>query len=202
MLIDYRKKAEEFTNPGYQNQLSDLKANYDRIVQQSKDNTQVSQNNYSNQVLGRGLGRSSIATTGLAGIQDAGNKILNNVELDHTRELTKLDNNREMQMQDLMDRWEQRDKQEDLERQRIAYSRGSGQNSSPNNKGNDIISMAWQEFQRQNQSGNDYNWLKSNAETLKRDIGTTEYNKMLAAFYEDVRKRQQASALASKIRME
>lgn len=56
--------------------------NFDKQLEQNTINTTKSQNNYLNNSLSRGLGRSTIATSGAAGIQDSGNKIANVVEQD------------------------------------------------------------------------------------------------------------------------
>ena len=47
---------------------------YDDYVEQAKNQGQMNKQNYNNATLNRGLGRSSIATTGLAGIQNQTNK--------------------------------------------------------------------------------------------------------------------------------
>lgn len=56
--------------------------NFDKQLEQNTINTTKSKNNYLNNSLSRGLGRSTIATSGAAGIQDSGNKIANVVEQD------------------------------------------------------------------------------------------------------------------------
>jgi hypothetical protein len=57
----------------YDSQKTGINSNYDMAVQKQNYNNAIGKNNYSNQTLGRGLGRSTIATTGLAGM-DSGNK--------------------------------------------------------------------------------------------------------------------------------
>ena len=61
-------------------QKAGVNQNFDNQLTQNARNTVMSQNQYGNNSLARGLGRSTIATSGQAGIQDRGNRISNEVE--------------------------------------------------------------------------------------------------------------------------
>jgi hypothetical protein len=107
---EYRKRAEQMADPSYNTKVAQVNAdyndnlsqlnnqqgvvntNYDRQVQQNAQNTKMSQNAYSNNVLSRGMARSSIATTGLAGIQNQGNQNEANINMDRNNQLNNLEN--------------------------------------------------------------------------------------------------------------
>ena len=72
---------------GLEGQKAGVNQNFDRQLEQNAINTTNAQNQYLNNSLARGLGRSTIATSGAAGIKDSGNRIANNVNTDRTNAL-------------------------------------------------------------------------------------------------------------------
>ena len=74
----------------YNNQYNTTGANFDTQVGKNKENGIMNQNQYNNNTLGRGLGRSSIATTGLAGIQNTTNRIEGDLLKSKESELNKI----------------------------------------------------------------------------------------------------------------
>ncbi|MGL5352141.1 MAG: hypothetical protein ACRDA5_02300 [Clostridium sp.] len=91
-----RKRALE---NGYNSNVNDLNnsktginANYDtRVKGQNLQNT-VNKNNMSNGMLGRGMGRSSIATSGLTGLDTGNTRVLGEINNARTGELNNVDN--------------------------------------------------------------------------------------------------------------
>lgn len=73
-----------------QNQIAGVDTTYDRNVESQQDLTKQAIQNYSNQTLGRGLGRSTIATTGMSGIQDSGDKQVANINTDRANVLNSI----------------------------------------------------------------------------------------------------------------
>lgn len=61
-------------------QKAGVNQNFDNQLEQNTRNTTMAKNDYGNNTLARGIGRSTIATSGQAGIQDKGNRISNEVE--------------------------------------------------------------------------------------------------------------------------
>lgn len=181
-MADYRQKAEQYTNPGYQNQLSDINANYAKLIQQTKDNMQTAKNNFSNNTLSRGLGRSSIATTGLSGIESAANKQVGDYGLEQNRAVSKLNNERESQMQQLMGAWQQRD--EDYARQLAAarasrsYS-GSSQAASEKSQRQQLTNAAWATFNDEFNAGTADKYLKQHGNEIITNLGYDAYNQMV-----------------------
>lgn len=108
----YKQIAENELSPNYGKQLLGLQTslksnnaaldaqvgqtnqNYDSQVGNAQLNGKTAQNNYSNQSLARGLGRSTIATTGLASIGDSTNRIINSVNQYRTNALNDIANQR------------------------------------------------------------------------------------------------------------
>lgn len=74
----------------YNNQYTETGANFDKQVETNKNNGMMNQNQYNNNTLSRGLGRSSIATTGLAGIQNTTNKVEGELLAGKQNELNKI----------------------------------------------------------------------------------------------------------------
>lgn len=111
MAIDkkYLQEAMEMLDGGYNSQRVQLQnsfnqntqslegqkagvnQNFDNQLQQNTINTTKSTNAYNNQSLARGLGRSTIATSGQAGIRDSGNRIANLVETDRTNAMANIE---------------------------------------------------------------------------------------------------------------
>jgi hypothetical protein len=78
-------------NAALSGQKSGINQNYDIQAEDSRINTEKNRNNYNSNTLSRGLGRSTIATTGLAGITNQGNRILNNIETYRNNALSDID---------------------------------------------------------------------------------------------------------------
>ena len=78
-------------NQSLEGQKAGVNQNFDNQLQQNTINTTKGVNNYNNQSLARGLGRSTIATSGEAGIRDSGNRISNLVETDRTNAMANIE---------------------------------------------------------------------------------------------------------------
>ena len=76
---------------GLEGQKAGVNQNFDKQLEQNAINTTNAQNQYLNNSLARGLGRSTIATSGAAGIKDSGNRIANNVNTDRTNALDNIE---------------------------------------------------------------------------------------------------------------
>ena len=74
-------------NQSLEGQKAGVNQNFDNQLQQNTINTTKGVNSYQNQSLARGLGRSTVATSGEAGIRDSGKRIANNVNTDRTNAL-------------------------------------------------------------------------------------------------------------------
>lgn len=123
MAIDrkYLEEAKQMLMGGYENQkvqlnnsfnqnvqsLEGQKAgvnqNFDNQLQQNAMNTTRSQNQYNNNTIARGLGRSTVATSGMAGIQDQGNRIANQVNEQRTQALGNIESQKTMLQQALQE---------------------------------------------------------------------------------------------------
>ena len=117
----YLEEAKQMLMGGYENQkvqlnnsfnqnmqsLEGQKAgvnqNFDNQLQQNAMNTTRSQNQYNNNTLARGLGRSTIATSGQAGIQDQGNRIANQVNDQRTQALGNIESQKTLLQQALQE---------------------------------------------------------------------------------------------------
>lgn len=91
----YKQQAGNQLSAQYAQQLQDLKNQYDQSKQSALDSGKQTQNNYNNQVLARGMGRSSIATTGLAGIENATNKNVTNLTTNYNQGVAGINTNRD-----------------------------------------------------------------------------------------------------------
>ena len=83
--IDYNQQQSN-----YDQQHKDTGMGFDKAKENATSQGKVNQNQYNNNTLSRGLGRSSIATTGLAGIQNTTDKNLSNLDLQRENELAKI----------------------------------------------------------------------------------------------------------------
>ena len=77
--------------------------NFDNQLEQNSRNTTRSKNQYNNNTLSRGLGRSTIATSGMAGIQDQGNRISNEVNEQRTAALGNIEAQKALLQQSLQE---------------------------------------------------------------------------------------------------
>ena len=76
---------------GLEGQKAGVNQNFDNQLEQNSRNVITSQNQYNNNTLARGLGRSTIATSGQAGIKDSGNRIANQVNQGRTDALGQIE---------------------------------------------------------------------------------------------------------------
>ena len=88
---------------GLEGQKAGVNQNFDNQLQQNAMNTTRSQNQYNNNTLARGLGRSTIATSGQAGIQDQGNRIANQVNDQRTQALGNIESQKTLLQQALQE---------------------------------------------------------------------------------------------------
>jgi hypothetical protein len=106
---EYRKRASEIYDPSYavkvanensafnntmsqyQNQGNMINSEFDRTIQANARNTAMNQNQFNNNTLSRGMARSSVATTGLAGIQNTGNRVAGEIEQNRTQQVNNLE---------------------------------------------------------------------------------------------------------------
>jgi hypothetical protein len=80
-------------------------------------------------------------------------------------------------------------------------SSSSGSGLAPNSKsGNNATYMAWETFQNELNNGTAYQWLSENADALKNDVGSTEYNKMKKTYFTYMQQKSAQERAASKIR--
>lgn len=123
MAIDkkYLEEAKQMLSGGFENQKVQLNnsfnqntqslegqkggvnQNFDNQLEQNAMNTTRSKNQYNNNSIARGLGRSTIATSGQAGIQDSGNRIANSVEEQRTGALGNIEAQKTMLQQSLQE---------------------------------------------------------------------------------------------------
>lgn len=123
MAIDkkYLEEAKQMLMGGYENQKVQLNNSFDQNVQglegqkagvnqnfenqlqQNAMNTTRSKNQYNNNTIARGLGRSTVATSGMAGIQDQGNRIANQVNDQRTQALGNIESQKTMLQQALQE---------------------------------------------------------------------------------------------------
>lgn len=88
---------------GLEGQKAGVNQNFDNQLEQNAMNTTRSKNQYNNNTLARGLGRSTIATSGQAGIQDSGNRIANKVEDARTQAISNIEAQKTMLQQALQE---------------------------------------------------------------------------------------------------
>lgn len=74
------------------NQLGSININYDKQSASAQQQTNLSKNNLAKNTLSRGLGRSTIATSGLAGLDASGDKIQAGIEQSRTNDLNNIEN--------------------------------------------------------------------------------------------------------------
>ncbi|MDF2800793.1 MAG: hypothetical protein K0S61_696 [Anaerocolumna sp.] len=91
----YKQQANDQVKAQYAQQLQDLQNQYNQTKQSTLDSGKQTQNNYNNQVLARGLGRSSIASTGLSGIENATNKNITNLTTNYNQGIAGINTNRD-----------------------------------------------------------------------------------------------------------
>lgn len=115
----YYQQAQQQYDPGYNNKVTALKnqlaqqqqgleqqkgginANYDQQVGNANLNNNMNKNNVSNAMLGRGIGNSSIAVSGLAE-QDAKNtRIIGNIEQGRLSDLNNIDQQKQLLAQNM-----------------------------------------------------------------------------------------------------
>ena len=77
--------------------------NFDNQLEQNARNTTRSKNQYNNNTLARGIGRSTVATSGMAGIQDSGNRIAGEVNQSRTDALGQIEAQKVQLQQALQD---------------------------------------------------------------------------------------------------
>ena len=106
---DYQNMAEDIINPTYnanvqaaknaakskitalKNSKSSINDSYDEQAENQNRQNFLNQNNFNNNVNSRGLARSTIATSGLAGINNTNNRILNTIENYRSNALNNVD---------------------------------------------------------------------------------------------------------------
>jgi hypothetical protein len=88
---------------GLEGQKAGVNQNFDNQLEQNTRNTVKSKNQYGNNTLSRGLGRSTIATSGQAGIQDQGNRIAGEVNQNRTDVLGQIEAQKVQLQQALQD---------------------------------------------------------------------------------------------------
>lgn len=88
---------------GLEGQKAGVNQNFDNQLQQNAMNTTRSINQYGNNTLARGLGRSTIATSGQAGIQDQGNRIANQVNEQRAQALGNIESQKTLLQQALQE---------------------------------------------------------------------------------------------------
>ena len=88
---------------GLEGQKAGVNQNFDNQLQQNAMNTTRSKNQYNNNTIARGLGRSTVATSGMAGIQDQGNRIANQVNDQRTQALGNIESQKTMLQQALQE---------------------------------------------------------------------------------------------------
>lgn len=88
---------------GLEGQKAGVNQNFDNQLQQNAMNTTRSKNQYNNNTIARGLGRSTVATSGQAGIQDQGNRIANQVNDQRTQALGNIESQKTMLQQALQE---------------------------------------------------------------------------------------------------
>ena len=109
---DYVKKAQQQYDPQYNNQVNQLKSslasamagydkqtadtntNYDASVKNQNLGTQTAEKNYDTNTLGRGLGRSTIYTSGIAGLDDKNTRLVGSINTDRNAKLGEIGLNR------------------------------------------------------------------------------------------------------------
>ncbi len=107
----YRKQAESQYDPTYNQRVAQLKNslaqkiaalnqqipsinyNYDKQIQNQNLQNKIAKNNFSNNMLNRGLGRSTIYTTGAAEMDLVNNRLLNDINERRTSDLNNIAQN-------------------------------------------------------------------------------------------------------------
>lgn len=103
----YNKKVEALKNQTAQNQLNleqqkgGINQNYDKQVSNQNLNNKKGKNNMSNAMLGRGLGNSSIAVSGLAEADQINNRMVNDINTARTGDLNNIDQQKSLLAQNL-----------------------------------------------------------------------------------------------------
>ena len=105
----YYKQAQQQIDPSYNNKIqamnnalatqqqsleqqkTGINNNYNTMVTSQNRNNNIAKNNLSNQMLGRGLGRSSIVTSGLAQQDQINNRMLGQIENQRQGDLSNID---------------------------------------------------------------------------------------------------------------
>lgn len=88
---------------GLEGQKAGVNQNFGNQLEQNAINTTGNKNQYLNNSLARGLGRSTIATSGAAGIQDSGNRRANYIEQDKTNALGNIEAQKAILQQSLQE---------------------------------------------------------------------------------------------------
>jgi hypothetical protein len=113
----YKQQANDQVKAQYAQQLQDLQNQYNQTKQSTLDSGKQTQNNYNNQVLARGLGRSSIASTGLSGIENATNKNITNLTTNYNQGIAGINTNRDSAVTQLANSLYNSDYQREWEKQ-------------------------------------------------------------------------------------
>lgn len=92
-----------------------INQNYDTQVEKQNLMNTLAKNNYNNQMLGRGIGKSSIATSGMAGMDDSNSRKVGYINMDRTNSLNNVDSNIALARQNASNTISQ------LEADRLAY---------------------------------------------------------------------------------
>jgi DNA repair exonuclease SbcCD ATPase subunit len=94
----YNSKMEQLKSnlasqlANYETSKGTINQNYDKQVDNQNLQNTLSENNFSNTMLGRGFGRSSMVTTGLAGMDDKNTRLVGNINANRTSELNNVNN--------------------------------------------------------------------------------------------------------------
>jgi hypothetical protein len=109
MAKDYLGQARKELDPQYASKLQEMKntlatqlanldagrtgvnQNFDKQIENQNLQNTLGKNNFSNTMLGRGFGRSSMVTTGLAGMDDKNTRLIGNINADRTSSLNNID---------------------------------------------------------------------------------------------------------------
>ena len=97
------KNQQKLQNQQYANDEKKYNSQYDKYLAENKSQGIKNQNAYNNNTLSRGLGRSSIATTGLSGIQLATDKAEREINSERASKLQELINARNLYNQSIQD---------------------------------------------------------------------------------------------------
>lgn len=85
----------------YDTTVNDTNKSYDNSLEQNRVGGVHRVNNYNNNTLTRGLGRSTIATTGIAGIENQTAKMANDIGLERQSKLADIDRARKLYLEDV-----------------------------------------------------------------------------------------------------